>query len=150
MSFLGKLGKDLGQAAEKARFEADKALKLNRMGSELGELNNQLTHTFTALGQKVLELHNSGQLESPALEGFFGQITQSQATIRAKQADVDALRASQFAAPAAPPPQYAAGAPPPPVAQAQTPQAMVEKNCPACGAAVGSAKFCPGCGQKQE
>ncbi len=74
MSFLNKLGKGVGAAAEKAKFEADKALKLNRMNSELGDLNNQLQSVTASVGAKVLELRAAGQIQLPDLDALFNQV----------------------------------------------------------------------------
>jgi len=157
MSFLGKLGKDLGAAAEKAKFEADKALKLNRFGSELGGLNNQAQQATAAVGAKVMELHAAGTLQVTELNSLFSTVEALKAQVAAKQAEIDALRASVFgaaAAAAAP----AGGAAPSgfTFAQGQTPGAesppaaagAPPKFCPGCGTASGGASFCPSCGQK--
>lgn len=160
MSFLNKLGRDLGTAAEKARFEADKALKANRLGGELSGLTDQLQRATAGIGAKVMELHVAGQLNIPELESAFAQVETLRQQVSAKQAEVDALKAAQFvgATPAAAAP--AAGAAPsgltygdtsaPPAACApEAPAAATpSKFCPSCGAASEGAKFCPSCGQK--
>jgi hypothetical protein len=155
MSFLSKLGKDLGTAAEKARFEADKALKLNRLGSELGTLNGQLQQVTASIGDKVMELRAAGQLNVPELEELFSQVETTRAQIAAKQAEIDAVKAQQFgmaAAPAEPTPTAAPTAPveaPPATTPAASAEAApIPKFCPNCGMATQGAKFCPNCGQQ--
>ena len=145
-----KAGKELGEAADRAKFETEKAIKVSRLEGELNELDGSLAPLFTSIGQQMFDLEASGQLKVPALEGLFGQIVQTKASIKDKQAELDAVKATRYVDPDDLPAQQAAAAPPPPVPLAQTPQAMVEKTCAQCGAAVGSSKFCPGCGQKQE
>jgi hypothetical protein len=152
MSFLGKLGKDLGTAAEKAKFEADKALKLNRLGSELGGLNNQVQQATAAVGAKVMELHVAGTLQVPELESLFTNVESLKAQVAAKQAEIDAVKAMAFGAGAAAAAAPPAGGPAPSgftYAQGQTPAAGAPpKFCPGCGTASGGASFCPSCGQK--
>ena len=160
MSFLNKLGKDLGAAAEKARFEADKALKANRLGGELNGLNDQLQRATAGVGAKVMELHAAGQLNVPELDSLFTQVETLKQQAAAKHAEVEAVKASQFAtAPAAAP---AAAAPPAGAAPSRltygdtsapaTPAAPTAptppKFCPSCGTASEGANFCPSCGQK--
>ena len=155
MSFLGKLGKDLGAAAEKAKFEADKALKLNRLGSDLGGLNNQVQQATAAVGAKAMELHAAGMLQVPELDSLFTQVESVKQQVAAKQAEIDAVKAMVFGAGAAA--AHAAGGPAPSgltFAQGQTPTAETPaggappKFCPGCGTASGGASFCPSCGQK--
>lgn len=161
MSFFNKLGKDLGTAAEKAKFEADKALKVNRMSSELGDLTNRVQQTTASIGQKVMEMHSAGQLQVPELEELFNQVHALQAQADAKKTELEALRAHQFSAAAAPVAPAAAptGGPAPapfsfgptePAASGAAPagEDAVPKFCPSCGAASQGAKFCPGCGTK--
>ncbi|GEM_PF-1606044 len=163
MSFLSKLSKDLGGAAEKARFEADKALKLNRLGGELGGLNDELQRALGDLATKAMELRAAGQLNVPELDTAFAAVETIKQQVATKQAEIDVLKVAQFVAPAA-----AAGAAAAPAAKAspagftygdtsEPPPAPVEgapaegvppKFCPNCGTASEGAKFCPNCGQK--
>jgi outer membrane murein-binding lipoprotein Lpp len=153
MSFLSKLGKDIGVAAEKAKFEADKALKLNRLGSELGDLNSKAQQLTASIGAKVMEMHVSGQLQVPELEGLFGQVETLNTQIAAKKAELEAMRGQQFA-PAAPAASASgvvsetAGVKTAETAPTAQPGAAPSKFCPNCGTAAGGASFCPSCGQK--
>jgi len=163
MSFLSKLGKDLGGAAEKARFEADKALKLNRLGGELNGLNDELQRALGLVATKAMELRAAGQLNVPELDSVFADVEAIKQQITAKQEEIDALKAAQFVAPAAAAPAAAAPTakvsppgftygeasepPPAPVASAPA-EGVPSKFCPNCGAASEGAKFCPNCGQK--
>ena len=115
MSFLNKLGKGVGAAAEKARFEADKVIKLNRMGSELGDLNNQMQSVTASIGVKVMEMHMAGTLQIPEPAALFSQVEAMKAQVAAKSSEIEVTRTMQLApaaaapAPSAPP---AAGAQP--------------------------------------
>jgi len=142
MSFLDKLSKGVGKAAEQAKFEADKLAKVNRLNSELGRLASELDTANAALGAKVMELKEAGQLAVPELDEMLGQIEVLQATVAAKKAEVEEVKASKFeekvvAAPAA----EAPGAAPA--------EAGAGKFCPNCGGGIEpGAKFCPSCGHK--
>ena len=158
MSFLGKLGKDLGRAAEQAKFEADKALKVNRLGSEVGEFTNQVQKATASIGAKVMELHKAGTLQIPDLDAMIEQVHAAEAQLAAKKAELEATRAMQFghvSGPSGTAPAAATAASGFPPAATRAPEGMapieggaVPKFCPNCGAATESAKFCPGCGQK--
>jgi len=143
MSFLDKLSKGVGKAAEQAKFEADKLAKVNRLNSELGHLTGDLDKANVALGAKVMELKKAGQLAVPELDEMLGQIEALQATVAAKKAEVDAVKASRFE-------EKVAAAPAPAAAPAAAaPEAGSGKFCPSCGGGLEpGAKFCPSCGQK--
>lgn len=142
MSFLDKLSKGMGKAAEQAKFEAEKLGKVNRLNSELGQLTSELDKANATLGAKVMELKKAGQLAVPELDEMLGQIEVLQATVAAKKAEIEAVRASKFEEKVAAAPEAAAEA----AAPAAGPG---PKFCPNCGASLEpGAKFCPNCGQK--
>jgi len=178
MSFLDKFTKGVGKAAEQAKFEADKMVRVNRLGSEVSQLTAEADKATAAIGAKVMELRAAGALQVPELDEMVQRVETLHAQVAAKRADLDRVRAEKFeaapVAPAAPPaetvyappPAETVYAPPPaPPAVEVMPEsqpapagteaapapatAAAAKFCPACGAASEpGSKFCPSCGQK--
>lgn len=148
MSFLDKFTKGVGKAAEQAKFEADKLVRINRLSSEVSELATEAEKATAAIGTKVMELRAAGALQMPELDEMIQRVEALRAQVAAKQAELETVRAEKFELP--PTPQAAAPtaevAPPPPPAPSAVPG---PKFCPNCGAAIeAGAKFCPSCGQK--
>lgn len=161
MTFLDRLTKGVGKAAEQAKFEADKLMRVNRLGSEVSQLATEAEKATAAIGTKVMELRAAGTFQVPELDELVQRVEALKAQVAAKEAELEKVKAEKFEA--AVPPQPVAPAagvmPPPPSAPwaAPAPQATAAmagaapdaKFCPGCGAAVEpGAKFCPSCGQK--
>jgi hypothetical protein len=178
MSFLDKFTKGVSKAAEQAKFEADRLMRVNKVGAEVSQLVTETDKATAAIGAKVMELRAAGTLQVPELDEMIQRVEGLKAQVAAKQAELERVRAEKFeGTPAAPPvevppvqvtpasapwaapaaaagepaPQAAAPAPetvPAPEAAAPAPEAA-QKSCPACGAAAeAGTKFCPSCGQK--
>ena len=157
MTFLDRLTKGVGKAAEQAKFEADKLMRVNRLGSEASQLAAEAEKATAAIGTKVMELRASGGFQMPELDEMIQRVEALKAQVAAKQAEVERVKAEKFEVAA--PPQPAAPAvevtPAPqsaPWATGAAPAAEAApsaKVCPGCGAAVEpGTKFCPSCGQK--
>jgi len=165
MSFFDKFTKGVGKAAEQAKFEADKLMRANRIGSEVSQLATEAEQATAAIGKKVMELRAAGGFQAPELDEMIQRVEALRAKVAAKEAELEAVKAEKFEMPAPapsvvvppatvmpPPPStpWAGGAPPvaettPPAAEA----APAARACPACGTAVEpGTKFCPSCGQK--
>jgi hypothetical protein len=176
MSFLNKFTKGVSKAAEQAKFEADKMMRVNRVGSELSQLSTEAEKATAAIGAKVMELRAAGTLQVPELDELVQRVDTLKAQVAAKQAELDNVRAEKFeAAPAAPvaPPPEAAYAPPPappateavpapeampaPEAAAPAPEVVAAPEAaapapeaPAAPEAAPAPKFCPSCGAATE
>ncbi len=171
MSFLDKFTKGVSKAAEQAKFEADKLMRLNKVGAEVSGLVSETEKATAAIGTKVMELRAAGTLQVPELDEMVQRVEALKAQVAAKQAELERVRAEKLeGTPEAPPVQvtpaqvqpastpWAAPAPAPapaattgepaPQAAAPAPESG-PKFCPACGAASEpGTKFCPSCGQK--
>lgn len=120
MSFLDKLSKGVGEAADRAKFEADKLLRVKRLNSEIGNLANEIEQATLAIGTKAIELRIA------ELEELIQKVETLEAQLAAKKAELEAVKAEEF--------------------QETAPSTMY---CPNCGAAAkAGAKFCPSCGHK--
>jgi len=112
--------KKLRNETERAKFEAGRALRLQREQSKLGQLQNQRKDHVLALGEAVWELYQAGQVTDARLVGICTQIRAAQQEIAAQELTIEAIKQEQ-------PPE-------PPV-------------CPQCGREVSNSDaFCPGCG----
>ena len=139
MTFLDRLTKGVGKAAEQAKFEAEKLVRVNKLSSEVSDLASQVERATAAIGTKVMELHKSGGLQVPGVDDLIQRVEALQAQLVGKQAELDKAKAGKFeeVAPAAQP------------AAPATAAAPEGKFCPDCGAGIQpGAKFCPSCGQK--
>jgi hypothetical protein len=167
MSFLDKFTKGVGKAAEQAKFEADKLVRMNRLGSELSQLTTDADKATAAIGTKVMELRAAGGLQMPELDEMIQRVEALKAQVAAKQADLDRARAEKFgevppvaqpavAQPAAPPAEAAYAPPPAPVATEAAPVPPATEAAPAPQATAPAAepapslKFCPSCGATAE
>ncbi len=133
MALFDKLSKGVSRAAEQARFEADKLMRINKLNSEVGELAHQKDQTIAGIGNKVIELRAAGTLQMPELDELIGQVQVLEGQIAAKKAELEVVKASKFEA----------------AAPATAEAAAEAKHCPNCGMAIQpGTKFCPSCGQK--
>ena len=96
MSFFNKLGKTVGKAAEQAKFEAEKMARGTKIGSEVGALNRQIQEAIAAIGAKVVELHEVGQIHVPELADQVAGIKELQAQVAEKEAELAAAKAAKL------------------------------------------------------
>jgi membrane protease subunit (stomatin/prohibitin family) len=145
MSFLNKLSKGVSKAAEQAKFEADKMVRVNKFNSEISQLGSQEDTANVALVEKVLALHQAGTLQVPELEEFIAAVESLREQVAQKKADLESVKMEKFS-------EATGAAEMAPPAAAPTPSQGAEagsKFCPNCGGAhEEGAKFCPSCGQQ--
>lgn len=138
MALLDKLSKSVSKAADQAKFEAEKLRKVTAKNSEVSKLKDELRSAKVAIGEKVLELKQSGQAV-PGLEELVGQAEALQSQAEQAERELEALKAMDYE-------EKAAEAP---AEQPAEQPAGKAKFCPNCGAALAEgAKFCPECGAK--
>ncbi len=115
--------------ADKARFEAERLLRINQAQSVLKDLERQLEGVTAAMGSKVVALYDAGTLTQPELVESCQRIEAMRQRISAQTAEIERIRNEQ-------PPEA-------PVA------ARSGRMCPRCQIQlpVGTA-FCPQCGSK--
>jgi Tfp pilus assembly protein FimV len=136
-----RLAKGAGKAVEQAKFEAEKLKKTNALGGEISKLKQQALETTAAIGQKMIELKAAGVAVPAEVEPLIETMGSLKAQLTAKEEELAALKAMQYAEEAAPPAPAPTPAAPAPAAAG--------KFCPNCGAKLADgAKFCPDCGTK--
>lgn len=143
MAFLDRITKGVTKAAEQAKFEADKLVRVNKLNSELNALTRDLENAKAGIGAKVIELCAAGQIALPEIDDLIAQVKTLEAQIAAKKAELEAARSAKFGETTFEP----EATPSTPV----TSEEAAPKFCPGCGAKLETgAKFCPSCGQKLE
>jgi len=139
MAFLDKLTKGVSKAAEQAKFEADKLMRVNKLNSEVSQLTGEVERTTAAIGAKVIELRKAGGLQLPELDELVNRVSTLEEQLAAKKAELEAVKAEKFEE----------GAPAAQATVTPSEAAPSPKYCPNCGVTVQpGAKFCPSCGQK--
>ncbi len=120
MSFLDKLSKGVGKAAEQAKFEADKALRVRKLSSEYDKIAAEVQAATAAVGAKAIEVRPK------ELEDLIQNVEALQVQLAAKKDEMEVAKAEQFTAPE-----------------------TAAKFCPKCGTEIlPGTKFCPSCGEK--
>jgi NADH pyrophosphatase NudC (nudix superfamily) len=120
MSILDRFTKGVGDAADRAKFEADKALRVRRIKSEVEKLEEQVQQATMAVGTKAVELRLAG------LEDLVEQVEKLQAQFDTKKNELAQVQAEEYVEPE-----------------------PTAKFCPNCGTELeAGAKFCPSCGEK--
>ncbi len=147
MAFLDRLSKGVSKAANQAKFEADKMVRVNKLSSEATEMARQVETLTADVGRKALELISAGQIDAPELSELAAEVRTLEASLAAKRAELEEAKLARFEE------EAEEAAPVVPAAPART--SAVETapvlHCTNCGAELQpGAKFCPSCGQKVE
>jgi hypothetical protein len=169
MGFFDKVTKAVGDVVDKGKKDIDQFMRIQKINGEISaieakvaELKTQVQQNAQSAGQKAIDLVRAGSLSSPDLQvfvekvaGIEKQIAAEQASILAKKADIerikaeDAAAAPAAAAPMAPP---ALPAQPPaadvPAAPIVPPLPNAASACSQCGKPLTGAAFCTECGAK--
>lgn len=157
MSFLDQLGKTLSHGMDRAKFEAEKFQKTNRIQGELNHLKRQLDDKLIELGQRAYDLQRAGQINAPSVAALSQVIDRLRADVIVQEEALKALQAEVYEEPTGanpPPPVPAQSIPisPAPPAQTAPPPAQAApgtKTCPACNFNMPMhAVFCPNCGYR--
>ena len=137
MAFLDRLSKGVSKAANQAKFEADRVMRVNKLNSEANELARQVERLTVDIGRKAIELVTIGQFDVPEMTELAAEVRSLEATLAAKRVELDAAKEAKFEE------EPGAAAVPP------VPPAVGELHCTNCGAELQfGAKFCPSCGQQ--
>ena len=145
MAFLRNLSKSVSKAAEQARFEADKLMRINKLNSDVSALTGEVEGATASIGTKVMELIEAGSLDIPEIGELVAQVKSLNSQLEAKNAELESAKAAKFEEGGAKS-QPAEEAPP--LSLDDVPSTT---SCPECNAPVAEgAKFCPECGHKME
>src|SRR5207244_2669952 len=146
---MARAGKRIPKWLDRAGFEADKLMRLNRVRAEVTRITHQTEEKTQSLATKVLELAEAGKELDPELRAIVDEIKTLQAQAGKKEGEIKAISAEVWVEPAPPGPP-----PPPPDLVAKRLEAYVDSkpvnfNCPKCGTTIrANAAFCPNCGRK--
>jgi hypothetical protein len=150
MGFLDNLTKSISQGVDRAKFEAEKFQRTNRLQGEINDLLRQIDAGRAELGDRALELYKAGQIQSPTLADLVKSLEALRSSVTLKEEELKSAQADGFVEPApapsaAPPPAPAAT---PPAATGQP--VAVTKSCANCQFQMpAAAMFCPNCGARQ-
>jgi outer membrane biosynthesis protein TonB len=163
MSFLDNLGKSFSHGVDRAKFEAEKFQRTNRLNGELNQIKKQLDDKLIELGQRAYDLHRAGQISAPSVAALTQVIDRLRSDVIVKEEALKAVQAESYEEPPAgtappaqsvpvnhepAPPAQQHTPPPPPPAQQRTPPPQPspqERTPPPPQGATGS-KTCPACG----
>jgi len=163
MGFLDKMLKDVEKGVGRAQFEADKLMKVNNLKSEVEKLKRERHDLLAEIGEEAVALYASHEIALPGLDMQLARLGDLTQAATAKEAELAAAQATQFApgAPAVSSPVPAAAmtpatpamSSPAPTAAAMTPAAPASAGRPAfcanCGGKLPpTGVFCPECGAK--
>ena len=120
MALLDRFTKGVSEAADRAKFETDKALHVRRLNSEVAKLEGEIGQATMALGKKAIELRPAG------LEEWIEQAEKLEVQLAAKKEELEKARAEEYVEPES-----------------------KAKFCPKCGIELPEGtKFCSSCGEK--
>ena len=96
MAFLKNLSKSVGKAAEQAKFEADKLMRINKLNSEVGALTGEIEGATASIGAKVIELVEAGSLDIPDVGELVAQVKSLNDKLAAKNSELEMAKAGKF------------------------------------------------------
>ena len=163
MSIFRKIAGGLADGIDRAQWEADKLVKINRIHGEVSDLEKELASAQARLANQVLELHSDGRLQVPELDEPIWGIADVEARLDEKKEELAATSTMKFEdVEGVQKTAQAEGAKP---AQPQLADEQVEAElaplttlgeaapealfCSNCGTSLQpDARFCPECGYK--
>lgn len=162
MGFIDDVSKAVSQSIDRAKFEAEKFQRVNRIQSELNDFKRKLDSQMIEIGNRAYDLHRAGKISSPSIAELVKTIDDLRAKLVLKEEELKSVQADMFVEPEQPvnvplpnqsQPQSQSQSQP---AQDDTPpypqQTIVlpqSKSCPVCKFEMPMhAVFCPNCGYR--
>lgn len=115
---MSQLRNQVRRGANRAQFEADKLMRLNRVMSESERTKRQVNNKIVALGTKALEISLEGEPLSPPLQAIVEEIKQLQENLNRTQEEARSIKAEAWVPP------------PPPAAQPPRPRPVIVEIAP--------------------
>ena len=135
--FLDELGESLKSGLTRARFEADKTLRVNRARQEVATAESEWKSKLEDMGYQALQLVESGEITDPSLVELSKVLRDLRTRLNAKESELASIQVQTFE-------QVEAGEVAPEAAATEG-----AKFCPACGSQVSASDvFCANCGNK--
>jgi len=125
----------LREGVDKASFEANKIMRINKVQGRINDLNRQVEQQMVRIGEHLFERYQEGQVSDEELTGFCRQIEELQQRIEEHNAELDRIRQEK-------PPDASPLDP-------SRPRATYGHICPNCQVALDeSLSFCTQCGTR--
>lgn len=146
MSWLDRIAKDVQEGMNRATSEADRAIKLTRIGTEINGKRAELDRAYALIGHAVWELHQNGAAVPDGLSEQFAGVDALNKQLLDLEAQREALKLNPT--PPGPPPASAPSSGPAMEGTVIDPDPPRQQFCGGCGAALQpEAKFCINCGR---
>jgi hypothetical protein len=150
MSWIDRLAKGAQEGVSRATTEADRAIKLTRVTTDINSKKGELDRAFSVIGAVVWEMHHKGVTLPDGMAEQFATVDALQQHLQELETQREALKAGPAsAAPTAPAgTQPNTGGPATMEGTVIDPQASRQIFCGGCGASLApDAKFCFSCGR---
>ena len=139
MGWLNKLTKTVEEGVNRATTEADKALRVGKITTEIVGKRNEQDKQLQEIGRALWQLHKDGKQVPEELQARFARLEELERELSDLEAQRDAVKAGVG-------PQGQAATHSTTVVEEETQQ---QTFCTACGSALPSgASSCPQCGHK--
>ena len=96
MKFLDNLGKTFQSGVDRAKYEADKFQRTNRINGEISNFKQQMDTNLRQLGERALELYQQGTLQAPEIASLAQVIAQLREQQAAKERELEQANAETF------------------------------------------------------
>ncbi len=98
MPFWDKAAKTAKDAADKATFEGNKLVRIQREQGALNDLRAKAQARLGDLGHLALSLYQNGTLMDPSVAALAQDVAGLEAQVNAQQAKIEGIKAEQFGA----------------------------------------------------
>ena len=96
MPFWDKAAKTAKDAAEKATFEGNKLVRIQREQGALNDLRGKAQARLGDLGRLALSLYQNGTLTDPSVAALAQEVADLEAQVNAQQAKIEGIKADQY------------------------------------------------------
>ena len=142
----------MSSGVDRAKYEADKFQRTSRVSGEINNIKSQIDTNVRQLGERALELYESGAITAPEVASLAQIIAQLREQLNGKDAELQVAQNETFEVWQAQQPQQASGSQSVPVsseAGAAASQVPLESSYPAAGTGVDSERLPPSEGTAQ-
>jgi hypothetical protein len=153
MGFLDDISKAVTHGIDRAKFEAEKFQRVNRVQSELNDLKRKLDNQMIELGHRAYDLYRAKQITAHSVGELVGEIDELRSHLVVKEEELKVAQADAYAEQESSsqnnPPAQSVPIEKEPAMPQQTIRLPQKKPCPVCKFEMPMhAVFCPNCGYR--